>query len=144
MKKILIIIAIGFFCFNANSQKWINRAYYSEMEISGIFSNYATTDSKLRVVLQKKVKNIEIYLYEYNGTNPVKSYSYKYYKLSITDDLGKNHKFFGCMYSNSIILNKSNTKKLNKLMESNRSLYVFIYEAKYFINNYSFYIRNEK
>ena len=63
--------------------------------IVGTFSNSATQDSKLNVRFIIQAENlIGIILYEYGGTNPVKSYyDATYYNVYAKDKYGKTYKF---------------------------------------------------
>lgn len=62
---------------------------YVRCQVFGTFSNSATTDSKLRVVLAIDTSNIQINLFEYADNHPIKGEGTVYFK--IRDSRGEVH-----------------------------------------------------
>jgi hypothetical protein len=104
-----------------------NEAYIRNSEFFiGVFSNSATTNSKLYAMLLIDSDSIAIKLWEY-GSQLVNAYSTTYYDITILDDNGRKHYTTGTMYKNGerIFLKD---KTFISLLKKNQKLKVYIEE----------------
>lgn len=85
--------------------------------IRGQFSNTATQDSKLDVILMVDgIDDISILLYEYAGRNPVKATSQDYYAVSVQDDLGNQFELTANNTSDRLRLDPQSSHKVHNAL----------------------------
>ena len=128
-----------------------NEAYIRNSEVFvGVFSNSATTNSKLYVRVLIDADDIAIKLWEY-GSQEVNAYSTTYYNITILDDNGDKHYTTGTMYKNgerirlkdwTLVSLLRQNKKLKVYIQENssygyNSTYLFEMESGNFDNEYS-------
>jgi hypothetical protein len=98
--------------------------------LPGVFSNSATEDADLNVkFLISNPSDISIMLYEYAGTNPVKSGVERGYSIRIKQDSLPPVDLFAQNYSDRLRLNKSDSKKLNNILLKGGNLKFSIVES---------------
>ena len=116
----------------------------------GVFSNSATTNSKLYARILIDAEDISIKLWEY-GSLEVKASSTTYYDITILDDSGKKHYTTGTMYKNgeriyfddmsfASLLQKNDALTINIVEDSNygyNTTYLFEVENGNFNSVYS-------
>lgn len=112
-----------------------NQAYIKNSEVFvGVFSNSATTNSKLYARILVDEEDIAIRLWEY-GSHEVKAYSTTYYDITLLDESGNKYYTTGTMYKNGnrIYLNDW---KLVELLQKNSSVEIYIREdSDYGVNS---------
>lgn len=120
---------------------YIAPSYY----IKGTFSNSATTNSELNVIIIIQSKSdIAVQLYEYAGDTPVKAYSRDSYNISVKDNSGVKHSMDGVMFEggNRIYFDPNRKKdyvsKMHELLAQEGEITVVITDKKYGLNRYQF------
>lgn len=100
---------------NPSHKKYITNSKH----IQGTFSNSATENSKLNVdLLIDNPNSIAIQLYEYGGTNPVKSGIEKGYRIKVKSGNDVFLTLNARNYSDRLELNKTDSKKLIDFLKS--------------------------
>ena len=109
--------------------------------IRGTFSNTATQDSELDVILLITNENdISIQLYEYAGNNPVKAYSSEGYTIIVQAHNGDRIQFNGWNRSDRISLDKAASKKLHNCLMKGGNVKFRIFEMRNHTTQYNFSI----
>lgn len=112
-----------------------NQAYIKNSEVFvGVFSNSATTNSKLYARILIDEEDVAIRLWEY-GSHEVKAYSTTYYDITLLDESGNKYYTTGTMYKNGdrIYLNDW---KLVELLQNNNNVEIYIKEdSDYGVNS---------
>ncbi len=136
----LKIWELGFYVDEFNNPT--NEAYMRNSElIVGVFSNSATTDSKLYARILIDAGDVAIKLWEY-GSQEVNAYSTTYYDITILDDAGNKHYTNGTMYKNGERIYFEDLKFIS-LLQQNEKLKIYIEEDSYGYNStYLFEIKN--
>ena len=107
--------------------------------IKGVFSNSATNGSELGVYfIIDSMDDIQFKLFEYNGNNPVKSYSTTKYDISVKDKNGNIHKLYGSNSSDRIRLVGYYATTLHGLLSKNDLLKFHVVESDNRITTYDF------
>jgi hypothetical protein len=119
-------------------------AYIKNKDILfGVFSNSATQNSDLAVkFLISNSSDISIQLYEYARPNPVKAYSSDSYTVLIQDKDSKRLELRAVNYSDRLSFDKSNSKKLHKVLMKGGLIKFKIVENDNNTTHYSFTIQN--
>lgn len=113
------------------------------LSIKGTFSNTATQDSRLNVdFLISNYSSISIQLYEYAGNNPVKAYSSESYTVLIQDNNGKRYKLRAVNYSDRLTFDKTNSRKVHKVLMNGGLIKFKIIEIDTPTTHYEFSILN--
>jgi len=96
-----------------------NEKYLSNTSpIQGTFSNSATENSRLNVkILIDSPNSISIQLYEYGGTNPVKSGIDKGYRIKVKSENSDVLVLNAKNYSDRLKLGKTDSKKLSDFLK---------------------------
>lgn len=98
--------------------------------LNGVFSNSATENSDLRVqFLISNPNNVSIKLFEYAGTNPVKSGVEHGYRIRVRQDTLPPVELFAQNYSDRLTLIKNDSKKLNDMFLRGGTLKFSIIES---------------
>lgn len=114
---------------------------YVYTELSGRFSNSATTDSKLTVKFLIDQKSIRIQLYEYAGNHPIKGEGFV--KFIIKDSNNKEHQIYA--YNNDTgdtSVESKNIITLRKILLGGGEIKFFATAGEYTKSEYKFTIRN--
>jgi|WetSurMetagenome_2_1015567.scaffolds.fasta_scaffold567202_1 hypothetical protein len=123
-----------------------SRSYIYSGKISGVFSNSATTNSRLIAdILIDRSDKISFQLYEYGGNHPIKGYhpDGEYFDFFIKDDQGLKSAFIGILDQGSdrIRFNlPDDAKKFHKTLLNNNEIKVFIQNDDTPTSKYSFTI----
>lgn len=120
-----------------------NEAYMRNRELFvGVFSNSATTNSKLTARILIDADDIAIKMWEY-GSYEVNAYSTTYYDITLLDDDGNKYYTTGTMYKNGDRIYFKDLTFIT-LLQQNTSLKVYISEdSKYGFNStYLFEVTN--
>ncbi len=112
--------------------------------IQGTFSNSATENSELKVVfLINDETNINIQLYEYAGTNPVKHCTENGYRIKVKSDSSEIVTLEANNYSDRLSLSGPNSKKLSKVLSHPGKIHFSIIEmSEYSSSSYKFEFEN--
>lgn len=111
--------------------------------IKGVFSNTATTNSDLNVVLLiNSASDISIQLYEYASNNPVKTYGTTKYAVLVKGNGGNKLNLSATNYSDRLSLNSTSSKKLFNELKSGGTIAFSIHETENSVNTYNFVIDN--
>ena len=112
--------------------------------VTGSFSNSATERSPLNVdFLIDGPNSISIQLYEYAGSNPVKSSTESGYSVKVKQGSEQPVRLLAHNYSDRLQFNSSNSKILSKMLEKGGSIKFAIAEiSEYSKSTYSFEINN--
>ena len=121
-----------------------NKAYIrNENIITGTFSNTATQNSDLNVVLLiTNSSDIAIELFEYAGNNPVKAISSDSYTIRVKDKDGNKYNLSAVNYSDRLELNRSNSRKLHNIFLKGGEVQFWIQEDETPTTQYNFTIVN--
>ena len=119
-----------------------DEAYVSNTEmIEGIFSNSATTDSKLNVTVLIDGNGLFFILYEYGDNRVKNSYSKEQlYNITMLDDAWERTSFEGYMLAGDDRIGFVNSAAILSAMQSNTSLSFYIEERDRPTTNYLFTI----
>jgi hypothetical protein len=110
--------------------------------ISGTFSNTATQNSALNVrFLISNSSDISIKLFEYAGNNPVKAYDPDSYKILVQDKDGNRLKLSATNYSDRLSFNKTDSRKVHKILMKGGKIKFKIYEIDTPTTEYDFTIQ---
>ena len=125
--------------FNQPTNEWYITNKY---QVTGTFSNSATTDSKLEVIAVIDPAHISFVLYEY-GSSQVKnssSYSYKLYNITILDDSNNQHAMTGTIYLNGdrLAIDDPYYNEFIQILSNSSKIRVFIENQERTINKYLF------
>lgn len=111
--------------------------------IKGVFSNTATENSKLNVRLLIDGPNeVDIMLYQYARTNPVKAYRPEKYVVQIQDKAGSRERLSATNSGDRLSFGPSHSKKFFDALSLGGTVKVSIYEAENPVNSYRFDIEN--
>lgn len=111
----------------------------SNGRIKGVFSNSATTNSELAVYfIIDSMDDIQFKLFEYNGNNPVKSYTKTNYNISVKEEDGDIHYLYGSNSSDRIQLTGNYATTLHGLLSENDLLKFHVVESDNRITTYDF------
>lgn len=120
-----------------------NEAYIKNSDVFvGVFTNSATTNSKLYARILIDADDIAIKLWEY-GSYEVKAYSTTYYDITLLDDNGNKHNINGTMYKNGDRIRLADLTFIS-LLQKNQKLKIYIKEnSEYGYNStYIFEVKN--
>lgn len=107
--------------------------------ILGIFSNSATSNSKLHVkFLISSDKDLAIKLYEYGGSNPVKSFREEKYKFEYKGSDNQEKSFYPKLSQDRLIFNTSDSSEILKDFYSSGEVKFFITHEEHPNQTYSF------
>ena len=129
--------------FDQPTSKWYvaNRNYFT-----GTFSNSATENSKLNVIILVDAEKVSFVLYEY-GHNMVKnSYSKSNgYTIVMKDVSGTRHEMSGYIPSQGdrLILNDSYEKKVVNALKQSGEVIFYIYDSDRTVNEYLFTVETD-
>ena len=113
--------------FNKPTDEW----YISNVSyINGTFSNSATTNSKLTVLVLVDANDTAFIMYEY-GSHMVKNSSSRYvddYDIVVLDDSGTKHNMTGTVYcgGDRLFIDDKYKKSFTDLMQSQKKISVYI------------------
>jgi len=125
--------------FNERTKK----GFITYGDLYGLFSNSATTDSKLRAnIMIDSYTKAAIMLYEYNGKNPVKSYGKDSYHIYIKDGEGKKYSLRADNQYDRLSLHTRSAKALHRILKKGGTVKFKIYKAPNAIDTYTFTIRD--
>jgi hypothetical protein len=111
--------------------------------IKGVFSNTATTNSKLNVdFIIGSSNDISIKLFEYAGNNPVKSSYSILYSIKVQDKDGDRVTLHGFNSSDRIKLEKKDAKKLHNIFLKGGNVKFRIVNVDTKTTTYAFDIKN--
>ncbi len=112
--------------------------------INGTFSNSATENSKLSVeFLIDNPKSISIQLYEYGGSNPVKSTGRIAYKIKVKSRNEEPNILYAHNNSDRLVLNEEDAIKLSDILMHNGKIQFSIIElSDYSTSSYKFEFDN--
>jgi hypothetical protein len=116
--------------------------YVSVDVYNGIFSNSATTNSKLYAVVQVTKEDIGIMLWEY-GSNLVKGiYDYNEYSITILDQAGKKHYMSGTLYEGStrVYIDNKYEAEMLQILQKDGEISFYLEDSKYSVSTYLFTI----
>lgn len=122
----------------------IGKKYIYTSSVSGVFSNSATTNSRLLAGVQINADDIGIMLLEYGSSQVKGIFDYEDYQITILDESGNKHYFSGTLYEGGtrIYFKSSDRSKIVNLLKSNDSLEFYLKSSKYSISTYLFEIEN--
>ncbi len=112
-----------------------DEAYIKNSDVFvGIFSNSATTNSKVYACILIDAEDIAVKLWEY-GSYEVNAYSTTYYNITLLDDYGNKHYTRGTMYKNGERIYFADWTLVSLLMQ-NKKITIYIEEdSKYGYNS---------
>lgn len=115
---------------------------YTKEVIEGVFSNSATTNSKLYVRLLVDKEDISIFMYEY-GNHQVKNYSsrsYQDYKIILKTEDGKKHEILGRIYpgGDRVYIGQAFYNTVLSALKSGEKISFYLEESGYTISEYLF------
>lgn len=118
--------------------------WYITTECMGVFSNSATTDSKLTCVVLYDAVNVAFVLYEYNRYQVKNYYSYSVeYTITTRSNKGE-HTFTGYAYSDGdrVTVKESDVEKIKDVLMNDGEIKIYICETKNPISNYLFEVES--
>tara|TARA_B100001248_G_C27383424_1_gene458327 strand:- start:492 stop:1334 length:843 start_codon:yes stop_codon:yes gene_type:complete len=118
--------------------------YITHDKIRGTFSNTATQNSRLDATfLMNSYTDIDLKLFEYARSNPVKTYGETNYIANVKDSGGGKHKLRARNYkSDRMSFDEPSSKKLHSILKKGGTVKFSIHEANNSVNQYNFVIDN--
>ena len=124
------------------NEKTSNAYIYTKEIIEGVFSNSATTDSRLYVTIAVDKEDISIFLYEY-GSHQVKNYSSRSrqeYEILLKTEDGKKYEIRGLIYpgGDRVYIAEAFRDTVLSALKSGGKISFYLVESDYTISEYLF------